>query len=141
MPLYDYKCLHGHTTTKLFKIAEYQSEVPCEKCGCVASRVFTPVPVFGDYAPYECPMTGKIISGRKEHEENLKRTGCRILEPGEREQFIKNKAKEEDEFDAKIEATAAEFVENLPPRKREQLECEMSHGIDAEIVRTTVTTD
>jgi hypothetical protein len=46
--------------------------------------------VVGDYAPYECPVTGKMIEGRYAHTENLKNTGCRILEKGEREDKKKN---------------------------------------------------
>tara|TARA_R110000787_G_C13367192_1_gene440537 strand:+ start:883 stop:1206 length:324 start_codon:yes stop_codon:yes gene_type:complete len=46
--------------------------------------------VIGDYAAYECPVTGSVIEGRRAHTENLKRTGCRLLEPGEKEANIKN---------------------------------------------------
>lgn len=41
--------------------------------------------VSGDFAAYDCPITGKSIEGRVAHEENLKRNDCRILEPGEKE--------------------------------------------------------
>lgn len=41
--------------------------------------------IFKDYEAYECPVTGKIIEGRSAHRENLKVTGCRLLEPGEKE--------------------------------------------------------
>lgn len=39
--------------------------------------------VAGDYAAYDCPVTGKPIEGRAAHRENLKKTGCRLLEKGE----------------------------------------------------------
>lgn len=39
--------------------------------------------VSGDYQPYDCPITGRTIDGRKEHRENLARHGCRLLEKGE----------------------------------------------------------
>lgn len=39
--------------------------------------------ISGDYEMYDCPVTGKPIEGRAAHRENLKRTGSRILEPGE----------------------------------------------------------
>ena len=45
-----------------------------------------PTPMIrGEYAAHECPVTGKMIEGRYAHSENLKATGCRILETGERE--------------------------------------------------------
>tara|TARA_R110000787_G_scaffold67557_2_gene151389 strand:- start:68 stop:391 length:324 start_codon:yes stop_codon:yes gene_type:complete len=46
--------------------------------------------VTGDYAAYECPVTGSMIEGRRAHSENLKQTGCRLLEPGEKEANTKN---------------------------------------------------
>lgn len=46
--------------------------------------------VIGDFTPYDCPITGKMIEGRRAHEENLKRHDCRILEPGERADNTRN---------------------------------------------------
>lgn len=39
--------------------------------------------MLGDYSAYDCPVTGKIVEGRYQHSENLKRQGCRLLETGE----------------------------------------------------------
>lgn len=50
--------------------------------------------ISADYEAYDCPVTGEIIEGRRAHRENLKKQGCRILEPGEREQFKKDKPRE-----------------------------------------------
>ncbi len=47
-----------------------------------------------DYEAYECPVTGNMIEGRSAHRENLKQHGCRIFEPGEREQFIRDRPRE-----------------------------------------------
>lgn len=44
-----------------------------------------------DISSYDCPVTGKIVEGRKAHRENLKQTGCRILEPGERQNYEKER--------------------------------------------------
>jgi hypothetical protein len=60
-----------------------------------------------DYKPYRCPVTGKPVEGRRAHQENLKRTGCRILEKGEREQAERNRGEE----DRKIERVVGEAVE------------------------------
>ncbi|WP_448206485.1 hypothetical protein [Azospirillum sp. sgz302134] len=49
-----------------------------------AARSHLPTPMIaGDYAGYECPVSGRWIEGRAAHRENLARTGCRLLEPGE----------------------------------------------------------
>jgi len=47
--------------------------------------------VVSDYAAYECPITGKPVEGRAAHRENLKQHGCRVLERGEREAFVRNR--------------------------------------------------
>jgi hypothetical protein len=36
-----------------------------------------------DYGAYESPMGTGMIEGRAAHREDLKRNGCRVLEPGE----------------------------------------------------------
>lgn len=49
-----------------------------------AARSDFPTPMLArDYAAYDCPITGRMIDGKREHRENLERHGCRILEPGE----------------------------------------------------------
>jgi len=60
--------------------------------------------IAGDYRPYECPITGKIIDGRREHRENLELHGCRIHEKGEFEDVKKNGRKNiEASMDAAID--------------------------------------
>lgn len=50
-----------------------------------------PASVLRDYESYNCPITGKLIEGRKAHRENLEKHGCRIFEPGEHTDFVKNR--------------------------------------------------
>jgi len=60
--------------------------------------------VAGDYQPYDCPITGKTIDGRREHKENLELHGCRIHEKGEFEDVKKNgKKRIEASMDAAID--------------------------------------
>lgn len=74
-----------------------------------------PTPMIaGDYKPYECPITGRLIDGRREHRENLKQHGCRILEKGEFEDVKKNGNKRRQEeidraIDKAVENAAAEI--------------------------------
>lgn len=54
-------------------------------------RADLPCPMIArDYEAYECPVTGQMIEGRAAHKENLKKTGCRLLEKGEFEDVKKN---------------------------------------------------
>lgn len=81
-----------------------------------AKRSDLPTPMIArDYEAYECPVTGKLIDGRVAHNENLKRTGCRILEKGEQQEVKKyGKKRLEEKIDAaidkSIEAVAKEFI-------------------------------
>lgn len=50
--------------------------------------------IVGDYEAYECPVTGRMIQGRAAHRENLKQTGCRLLEEGESRDYGKRRREE-----------------------------------------------
>ena len=64
--------------------------------------------VQGDYKPYECPITGNIIDGKREHAQNLEKHGCRVHEKGEFEDVKKyGRQRYEAELDRAID-TAAE---------------------------------
>lgn len=91
--------------------------------------------VLGDYPGYNCPITGDWIEGRRAHQENLKKHGCRVYEPGETEQTRARMAFEEKQLEASIESTVEEFVEKLPARKREQLAIELENGADVGVVK------
>jgi len=67
--------------------------------------------VTGDFAPYDCPITGKIIEGRAAHEENLKRHDCRILERGEKEDNARNGQRVIDEENKRRDAAIDGIVD------------------------------
>jgi hypothetical protein len=69
--------------------------------------------VSSDYPAYDCPVTGQMIDGRKEHRENLKKTGCRLLEKGEHEHNQKRKAEDWNNFEKKVEKTIHQKAEGL----------------------------
>lgn len=138
MPTYDYKCPKGHVHSHWSLIKNYKPVIACPQCSEAAIRHITSAPmgfVQGNYPAYACPITGKIIDGRKAHEENLARHDCRILETGETEQTKARRLAEEVAFDKAVEATAEEFVEKLPSAKREQLGRELESGADVTVAR------
>lgn len=68
----------------------------------------------GDYSGYTCPVSGAWIEGRAAHKENLKRTGCRLLEKGEREHNERSCAQESDRHtEALTERVLKEVYEQL----------------------------
>lgn len=85
---------------------------------------------------YACPISENPISSKWQHEENLKRTNCRLFEPGEREGLEKSKAEEEANFDRKIEQSVEREIESYSSAQRETLHNELVHGgLDVSIDR------
>jgi putative FmdB family regulatory protein len=140
MPTYDYKCPSCHARREIVKpLAELNRTEPCHRCKCGGmERLISAPMVRGDLPGYDCPITGKWIEGRRAHEENLARHGCRVFEAGEREAFIRQRQADERDFDRRLDETAEAFIANLPTEKRDRLAGEMEGGITAEVVRESV---
>ena len=135
MPLYTYKCpCCQRTFDRFLKLAEYDLAQVCD-CGKAAIKQLAAPAVRGDYAGYSCPVTGAWIEGRRAHEENLRRHGCRVLEPGETAETKRHHALEEQKFDQEVEKTAEQFIASLPSQKLDQLASEMQSGVTATVVR------
>lgn len=136
MPMYDYKCPTCAARREVIKpLADLDRVENCLKCGFAMNRQLAAPRVVGDYAGYECPITGAWIEGRAAHRENLAKHGCRVLEAGETEQAKRIAARREEEFDKAIEATAEQLVHELPTEKRERLIAETEGGLDVQITR------
>jgi putative FmdB family regulatory protein len=137
MPTYHYRCPEGHTIQRITTMREHKNTATCN-CGKIAQQIIISAPmgfVKGDLPVYTCPITDKPITSRKEHEENLARHGCRILESGEKEEAERYRKQVEADLDAKVEATAVEFVEKLPTESREQLGRALDSGLDVSVER------
>ena len=135
MPVYAYKCPScGATFDRYLRLADYAAPQTCT-CGAPAVKQLSAPAIRGDYAGYSCPITGQWVEGRRAHEENLARHGCRVLEAGETEAVRRNHAKSEAEFDRKIEQTAEQLVAGLSPQKLEKLASEMQSGVTAIVER------
>lgn len=136
MPIYAYKCTGCGTKRDIFKpIADLDRVEACTDCDFVMRRQVAAPMVLGDYPPYECPITGKLIEGRRAHLENLKQHGCRVLEPGETDAVRRNAAAADAALDKSVENTAEEFVATLPSVKREKLIAELEGGLDVQVTR------
>lgn len=130
MPTYFYHCKScGHPFEDFHRISSHTPTLPCPKCSEEAVQWFpkgSTAPVFGDYPEYHCPITNKLISGKKAHEANLQRHGCRVLEPGETTDFMKQRAAADKSFGEEIRKTVAEEVAKLPEEKLESLSKELA---------------
>lgn len=135
MPVYDYRCpACGSRFERFLRLADYNDPQQCQ-CGTIAVKQLAAPAVRGDYAGYSCPVTGAWIEGRRAHEENLKRHGCRVLEPGETDRARQNIALEESRLDKAVDETADRFIAGLSTAKREQLASEIAAGATATVVR------
>lgn len=137
MPTYDFDCPNcGNTETDVLRsLAEYETPFPCPQCGMLMKQRLSAPMIAMDYTGYTCPVTGDWVEGRRAHRENLKKHGCRVLEPGEREDVMRQRAAEEKALDAKLEQTVGAAIEAMPPRKQEQLYTELKAGADTAVVR------
>ena len=135
MPLYTYECRTSHSRFDRVAPMACSAEPRICACGAVGDRVITATRINKDFEPYHCPVTDKVISGRVAHEENLRRTGSRVFESGERESFEAKKAREEAEFDSAIEETVERSIEAMPSDKKERLANELLAGTDVAVER------
>lgn len=136
MPIYSYKCPTCSRKRDVFKrLADLDRVENCLNCGFAMNRQLSAPMVKGDYPGYACPITGKWIEGRRAHEENLKKHGCRVLESGETESAKRTWAAEDTALENAVESTVEEFVETLPTEKKERLAAEIQSGLDVEFIR------
>lgn len=139
MPLYDYRCGHCLARATIQKrLAQLDRLEGCPKCGQAMARQISAPRIAADYAGYSCPVTGKWIEGRRAHEENLRQQGCRVLESGEKADFLRRRADDERQFDAAVEQTAGEVFTAMPPEKQRAVEIAVEHGLDVSITRSGV---
>lgn len=140
MPVYDYKCsVCNHRQEIVKKIADLDRTEHCPKCLFAMNRQVVAPMIRPDYESYNCPITGKLISGRAEHEENLRKHGCRVMEDGEREQAAAAAAAREEAFLEAVGETAARTVAQMPYDKQERLANELDAGASLSVERSTPT--
>lgn len=116
MPMYEYRCASGcGVFTSYKKLADYKQAQQCA-CGAEAEKVISKPMIAVDYPAYQSPATGKWVEGKKAHLEDLKQSGCRIFEPGEREDAKRRSVEAEvklDKFvDTSVEKSFAELKGN-----------------------------
>lgn len=113
MPLYEYQCPQGHVVTEYRKIAERLEPATCG-CGQLAQRaIITPPRVFGDFEGYESPATGRWVEGRRARIEDLKRSGCRPYEAGEREEAARRAELNERQLDRSVDLAVDSALHEL----------------------------
>lgn len=127
MPLYDFRCEAGHKFERTVRLINYGEPQHCD-CGSVAQRLIS-APMFSvDHTSYSCPVTGQPITSKHQHEENLRKTNSRVLEPGEKESNQKSREAAESAFDKSIENSVEKELSTWGSAKMERLTNELVNG-------------
>lgn len=121
MPLYAYHCNRCDKMHEAYNHISQRHNGPicCEK---VTDICIVPPAVMPDLPGYESPVTGKWIEGRKARIEDLRRSGCRPYEEGEREEYARQQKYEEKKNDAQLRETLMRTFYAMPEAKRRVLE-------------------
>ncbi len=112
MPIYTLRCPdHGVFDTLL----PYQDRDTPQSCKCGKAMVRIPAMprVFGDYPPYQSPVDGRVIEGRKAHREDLYSNGYILHEPGISEDIKRNKKYQEEKFDQFLDKALIESAQEV----------------------------
>lgn len=136
MPLYDIRCeKSGSTFERQIKLVNFSDPIFCA-CGSVAKRLISTPRFTVDQTDYACPVTGKRIASKREHENNLKRQNCRVLEPGETSAAEQRRKADDEALDKKVEETVEREIESYSSAKKEQLHNELVNGgLDVQLER------
>jgi hypothetical protein len=106
-------------------------------CAGIGQKMILPPMVRGDIPGYSSPIDGRWVEGRRARLEDLRRSGCRPYEPGEKEQNERARVRENERLDSRIDQTVEQAVLTMPARKKELLEQEVLAGATAVVERST----
>lgn len=91
--------------------------------------------VMGDLPAYTSPIDGRLIDGRAQRREDLKRNGCRPYEDGERAQMVRNQAAADQRLERGVNETVDKWYATSSSRKHELLEQAIRAGANPQIER------
>ena len=134
MPLYEYLCSAGHRFERWLPLAQYGHRQTCD-CGQPGKKLISAPMVRGDLEDYVSPVTGRLISGRRQRAEDLKQAGCVEYDPGMRTDYLRRRKAEDEALDRSVDETVEREIDAMPVRKKELLAQEFRAGADVAYVR------
>lgn len=137
MPLHDFMCEEKHVTEMY--VAHGVAHVKCLDCGREASKVFLTAPMafVSPDIRYDSPIDGKAVTSMAARREDLARSGCIPYDPCMKQDFNRRIADNEKALEQAVGQTVDAEMANMPARKRERLEAELSGGADLTPERIT----
>lgn len=91
--------------------------------------------VFGDLPDYTSPIDGRLISGKAQRREDLKRNGCRPYEEGERQEAQRRREQDDARLERNVNETVERWWHEAPTQKREALARDLMAGADVNLER------
>jgi hypothetical protein len=145
MPIYTYRCPHGHLTelyfptfTRVVRACDHRAKQGRGACALLISQILT-APLLVKAAPdvcYTSPIDGTPITSMAQRREDLARSGCRPYDPDQKTDYTRRLTESEAALDRTIEASVEEAVEKMPTATRGKLFSELTEqGVTAEVVR------
>ena len=136
MPVYDYECVScGNVEEKVHSIEALGIQQYCNLCHGRMVKLLSAPMVHVSKVEYRCPITNEPITTKQQHDNNLARHGCRVLEAGEVEQAKKKRLESDKQLDKNIESEVERLVETMPSDKKERLANEIASGVDLTTMR------
>ena len=130
MPTYVYECPQEHRFERILRVADYLQPQKCE-CGRWGKRVITAPTVFASKdVCYDSPIDGRPITSMKARRDDLARNNCTEYDPEIKKDYARRIEREQLKLERSVESTVEATIEQMPVRKREQLETELRSGAD-----------
>ncbi len=136
MPMYDCLCSAGHRFERMIKLADFADIIVCD-CQMPAKRLISKPRISVEDVGYDCPISGKWIGSKRDHEENLRANDCHVYETGEREESMRRRSAADDSFERSVDETVERVIDQMPGDKREKLANELLAGADLSVDRGT----
>lgn len=120
-PLYSYRC-ECNVEIDSYRTVADRHNAPLH-CGKMMRQVIKPAMIVADIPEYLSPVTGKPVNGRRQRNEDLKRSGCRPWEGREVEQREANRYREEqdEKFATQMAEEAMKSISQLDADKQKIL--------------------
>ena len=131
-PIYDYDCEDGHHFTRFLKLADYKEPQTCD-CGKPSKRKIMPTMINCDmqnWDRYESPVSGRLITSYKERRADMAEHGCTDYDPGMVNSTTSHMEAEDRKVEKRMDETVEKTICEMPVRKREALDRELSSGAD-----------
>jgi hypothetical protein len=91
--------------------------------------------VMPDLPAYESPIDGRVIDGRAQRREDLRRHGCRPYESGETEDAQRRREAADRRLESHVNETVDRWWDQASGDKREALARALQMGLEAKTVR------